>query len=665
MRFTNVIDHAKAFADHLEANISTVHAILRKYQSKGVIDYEIRQSIENLRSLAEINRYFPNTPFSQETATFLPLNLPLYSFVLFAAIPSYQSMSLILRPPQRMQALFNELFNSLSFGEHYPNVRVFTGSRESFLLEHCKKASVVIFTGKYENFLRISKACSKDTIVLFNGVGHNPIVITPSANIKLAVEKTMQVKLLNNGQDCAGPDVILVHSSVADAYLQKLIERLSQVRCDTSYQNDDTVVGPLFESSSLLGVANLISNIRHKGAKIVYGGQIDLNHNVMYPCVVRTSLRQLQNFTELYSPLFLVTEYDHDQELALYFNDPGTRYQNNEMYISLFGESDYVTAVRGSIILKNRTIHDVERGTEEYGGYSPGASSVSYQGIHIQKPLLIPREISNFLSPQGQRMFAVVPKTKGNWEQEVVTTQFQEIARNIFGDQLIFAYIFGSFAIERDRRYSDVDTLICVHNKQLDHVKQYLSWLFSIHEMFGRIPDFKYPAEIVSFADLQNATARLPTINLSVAKNETANYDAMVWCHCLSQPWIGTINPENVPEHWKGVFPNHSSRLLRSFLKDLEQTISTGADISQLHPEVHNIPRKEPELSHYIENLSNRGLLSVLKMIPFEENPMYTEIVLKLVAQREFIGKSFFAMDNAEHLYDPYFRFGVVTSSEP
>ncbi|MDO8579367.1 MAG: aldehyde dehydrogenase family protein [bacterium] len=660
MWFTNAIDHAKSFADHLESNAPAIHTVLRKYQSKEVVDDEIKRSLEALRSLSEIERYFTDIPFSQETATFLPLNLPLYSFVLFAAMPAYQSVSLTIRAPKRMQDIFTELFDTLSLGERYPNIHVFSGSRESFLVQYCKKASVILFTGKYENFLRIRKACNKDTLILFNGVGHNPLVITPSADITMAVEKTLKIKLFNNGQDCAGPDIILVHNSIADVYLESLLAKLSQVRCGTSYQDDDVLIGPLFESSSLLDAVNLISSIHRKGANIVHGGQIDINHNIMYPCVIRASLRQLQNFTELYSPLFMVTEYDHDRELALYFDEPNARYQNKEMYISLFGESDYVAGVRGSIILKDRTIHDIERGTEEYGGYSPEASSVSYRGVDIPKPLLIPREINNFLSPQGQSIFATVPQVKSNWEQQVVATQFQEAVQRIFGDQLVFAYVFGSFAIGKDMRYSDVDTLVCVHNRQAEHIEQYLDWLFTIHEMLGRIPDFKYPTEIVPFAELQAAVTRLPTLELSASKNEATKYDAMVWCHSLSQPWVGTMYPENVPEHWKQLFPAHSSRLLRLFLEDLEKVVVAGSEISQLRPETYEIPRKEPDISRFIENLSSRGLVSVLKMIPFEENPIYTDITLKLVAQRQFMGRKLFATDNPEHLYSPYFRFGVV-----
>lgn len=665
MWHTDAVEHARSFAAHLKSNVANIHDVLRKYESKQVVDDEINRSVETLENLGEIGYYFTDVSLSQETAVFLPLNLPLYSFVLFGVMPAYQSVSLVIRAPERMKEVFVELFDALSFTEYFPNVSVFHGTRERFVEQHCKRASVVIFTGRHENFLKIRKACSKDTLLLFNGVGHNPLVITPSADIKLAVEKTLHVKLFNNGQDCAGPDAILVHSDVIDTYLQKLTEELAQVRCGTSYQDDGVVVGPMFESSSILDAAKMISSARRYGATVVYGGQIDINHNVMYPCVLRASIRQLQNFAELYSPLFVVLEYENDRELSLYFNEPRALYQDKEMYISLFGESEYCSGVLGSIVLRDRTIHDVERGTEEYGGYSPGASMLSYRGIEIAKPLLVPREIHNYLSPQGQELFSFIPKTKGNWEQHIVATQFQEVVPRIFGDELVFAYIFGSFAAEKGKRYSDIDTLVCVHSRQVNHVEQYLEWLFQMHERFGRFIDFKYPTEIVAFADLQDAVNRLATMELSALLNEATKYDAMVWCHSLSQPWVGAVSPGNTPESWKEIFPTHSSRLMRSFLESLEQAIITGGDISRLRPDLYEIPRKEPELSRYISNLSGRGLLGVLKMIPFEEKPMHIETVLRLVATREFMGKTLFARDSPEHLHHPCFRFGVVSPANP
>jgi hypothetical protein len=378
---------------------------------------------------------------------------------------------------------------------------------------------------------------------------------------------------------------------------------------------------------------------------------------------MRTSLRQTQNFTEIYSPLFIVTEYENDQELALYFRDAGSQYQLNEMYVSLFGESNYVTGMHGSIILRDCTIHDIERGTEEYGGYSPGGSSVSYRGMTISKPLLIPREIYNFLSPQGQQM--LVPSlgiSRGDRKEQIIEVEFQKAIPRIFGDQLVFACIFGSFALGKDKRYFPIDTLVCVKNKYLEQVEEYLHWLFHMYEVFGKIPDFRYPAEIVTFSELQDATGTLPTLELSASPNEFAKYQTMIWCFCLSQwwTWKGNVQTENVPQQWKQVFSENFSRILRSFLASLEDTIVSGNDISFLQPDLLEVPRTDPELSYFIKNISDRDLLALLKTIPFEEKPKYSDIVSRLVANREFMGRQTFSVDDLETLYHPDFRFGVI-----
>jgi predicted nucleotidyltransferase len=329
------------------------------------------------------------------------------------------------------------------------------------------------------------------------------------------------------------------------------------------------------------------------------------------------------------------------------------------MYISLFGESNYVTGMRGSIVLRDCTIHDIERGTEEYGGYSPGASSVSYRGMTISKPLLIPREIYNFLSPQGQKMLRTA---RGDRKNHIIEAEFQKAVSRIFGDQLVFAGIFGSLATGKDKRYSDIDTLVCVQNRYPEQVEEYLYWLFHMHEIFGRIPDFRYPAEIVTFSELQEATETLPTLELSISPNEFAKYKTMLWCHCLSQwwTWKGEVQMENVPKQWKQVFSQNFPRIFRAFLTHLEDAIISGKDISFLPPELLEVPRKEPELSHFIKNVSEQDLLALLKMIPFEEKPMYSDIVLRLVTNREFMGRREFSVDDQETLYHPDFRFGVI-----
>jgi len=82
-----------------------------------------------------------------------------------------QSDSVVIRAPQTMGKVFTELCEELEIEKHYPQITVFEGSKENFVTQHCKDASVVIFTGQYKNYLKIRQSCRKDTLILYNGVG--------------------------------------------------------------------------------------------------------------------------------------------------------------------------------------------------------------------------------------------------------------------------------------------------------------------------------------------------------------------------------------------------------------------------------------------------------------------------------------------------------------
>jgi hypothetical protein len=90
--------------------------------------------------------------------------------------------------------------------------------------------------------------------------------------------------------------------------------------------------------------------------------------------------------------------------LALYFENP--QYAINAMYVTLYGESNYIKQLIGKTIgdkvlhhsdtfLHNTHLHvrGVERGTQQYGGYGLGASSLSINGQVIAKPTLPQRDI--------------------------------------------------------------------------------------------------------------------------------------------------------------------------------------------------------------------------------------------------------------------------------
>ncbi|MDO8624289.1 MAG: aldehyde dehydrogenase family protein, partial [bacterium] len=460
----------------------------------------------------------------------------------------------------------------------------------------------------------------------------------------------------------AGPEMILVHSNVIDNFIKVLIKKLDSTKVDFNYTGDDVRVGPLFEKSSLPNFSKIVNDIIRSDGEIIYGGMVNYKYNLIYPCVCKHTLRKYANYEELYSPIFIISEYFNDDELDIYFNDANDQYIKGQMYVSVFGHSQYIAKkCFGTIPLVNVSIHDVEYGNEEYGGYGIEASSVSFKNIVIPKPLLIPREIYTYLLSPHHKIFQNIPRKYSNLEINIIENLFKENVSRIFSDNLIFAYIFGSYAMNRAKSYSDVDTLISVKKKDKNQIREYLNWLFEISEIFGKIPDFKYPAEIVEFKKLRDAVEHFSNLTLSSGSNSSEKYDAMVWLHSLSHYKIGILNEGNIPNNWESIFPTQSSRILKGFLADLRKKLLKGIKPNN-SMYFNNFPTNKYDIENYAKNLGNgRKLINILKYISFEEEVLYNKYIIDIVSRRQFFGRKLLNSKIKKIIYNPMFRFGFVS----
>lgn len=642
----SIVGHCKEVACFINQNRESIIQVLLQHESRLTAEDEIEKTINLLNSINENIHFFTDKKVAK-IATFLPLNLPLYSLFLFAAIPSYQSGSTSVRAPQLFHTIFPELVEKLSFAEFYPSVRVTDYDRNLFVEEECKDANVIIFTGKYNNFLRVKERCPQNALFIYNGVGHNPVVVTPNADVALAAKKVAFLKTFNNGQDCAGADMILVHKDVIENFMVNLRMELNKISIGNDY-HEGVVVGPMAETAQLFSMSEQLSLTKNRGGVIVCGGSINFRTCIAEPTVCRYHIKDFCNYKELYCPLIIVAEYDSDSDLQSYFEDRGNQYVQEQMYVTVFGDSDYVAKeIPGTIILRNLIIHDVERGTEEYGGYSTGASLINKGGITISKPLLITREIYHYCLSDFAHYFELSQTKQCSYERirSIVSEEFTKRVKEIFGPDLAFAYIFGSFARGRDKSFSDIDTFICVNRKTQEQIDAYIQWIFQISELFGKIPDFIYPTEIVHIDDLRSALDTLPKIMLLSSCNPSYVYDAMVWAHSLSNTKIAVVNEENIPDEWLDLFPRESGRLLKSFLEESA---------------LEKYPEKKQRDAFVKNLLMGESLVGFLKEISFNEEHNHTESVWRAVSQRNFFGREYVIAKGKEILSDKAFRFGPV-----
>jgi len=360
------------------------------YESFEVAQDEINRSIKALRAIKREMKYLCNSRVDR-ISSFLPINLPLYSLVLFGIVPSFMAKKVYMRPPKPMWSIFKKLTFFLK-PVIPPPIEFQYCERKYFLELFIKKSDVIIFTGRYENALSVQRETVPfRSLFIYNGRGINPLLITPNADLNLAVSKCIKVRCFNSGQDCAGPDDIIVHNSIIDPFIEKLIEKLNSLEVKSDYYSGN-IIGPIVKTEGLLELQKFF---KENKSKIIYGGSVDLTNKICYPTVLVSNLMQHSDYTqEFFAPVFNVLIYSNAEDLDFYFQNKD--YFDYAMYVSVFGDSPYISKLkRHSIVLQNLTILEIDQNT--FGGYGRRASYVSYYGFIFPRPILISKEIWRYV----------------------------------------------------------------------------------------------------------------------------------------------------------------------------------------------------------------------------------------------------------------------------
>lgn len=414
--FSKIQKQANNFADKIEKNKEELINILLEYESYEVAIDEIERTLDLLKSLEENKEYF-HLRIGAVTS-FLPRNQPLYALSCFVLIPSLMSEEVYFRVPVSMRELLPRIIDFLDVLEIFPNVIVSKKERLEFLTERSSLytdsnieetwpiTDVVIFTGTSTNANQLRLVFDSRTLFITNGSGHNPIVIGNNANIKKAVEATLTLTLYNQGQDCAAPNTILIHQNIYHDFIITLVKELKKIKIGP-YKDRECRVGPISDPKDLIRIEELLIDNR----KYIHPntpGIINTTEAILEPVIIEKPLKDGGNYDEVFAPIIFVQKYNDENDLKNYFEN--TKYLQNAMYVTFYGDSEYVPSlVRINVegkklhdkftILHNTHLHipGVERGTEPYGGFGLGASSISINRQIIHKAPLPQRDIYEWL----------------------------------------------------------------------------------------------------------------------------------------------------------------------------------------------------------------------------------------------------------------------------
>ncbi len=154
--------------------------------------------------------------------------------------------------------------------------------------------------------------------------GNNAAIVTPSADLDLAVRGIVFAAAGTAGQRCTSLRRLIVHRSVADLVVKRVVTAFRQLPIgDPSAAG--TLVGPLIHETAYRDMVGALEQALVDGGEVTGGGRHDFgllggapNAYYVAPAVVRMPSQTAIVATETFAPILYVLTYDDlDEAIAL------------------------------------------------------------------------------------------------------------------------------------------------------------------------------------------------------------------------------------------------------------------------------------------------------------------------------------------------------------
>jgi aldehyde dehydrogenase (NAD+) len=178
--------------------------------------------------------------------------------------------------------------------------------------------------------------------------GNNAVIVTPSADLDLALRAIVFGAVGTAGQRCTSTRRVIVHESVAETLRERLLQAYSSVRIGDPLDRG-TVMGPVVNRGAVEALMKAKSEIMKQGGRILRGGEpvTELGECYVTPCLAEARAEMAMVQEETFAPLlYLMTYRDFEEALAMHNAVP--QGLSSGIFTNDFREAERFLSVAGS-----------------------------------------------------------------------------------------------------------------------------------------------------------------------------------------------------------------------------------------------------------------------------------------------------------------------------
>ncbi|MGB7860058.1 MAG: aldehyde dehydrogenase family protein, partial [Acidimicrobiia bacterium] len=194
-------------------------------------------------------------------------------------------------------------------------------------LAHHDGVDGLTFTGSYPVGMHLYRTVNekRPKPVYAEMGGKNPAIVMGSADLDQAAEGVVRGAFGLSGQKCSATSRVYVEGAVYDDFIEKLIQRTSQIKVGNPTENG-VLVGPIIDEAAVGRFEKAVAEVEASGGNVLTGGHVIAagefqNGNYVEPTVVDAPLDSWVWSEELFVPFVSVTRIESLEEGLRLAND--------------------------------------------------------------------------------------------------------------------------------------------------------------------------------------------------------------------------------------------------------------------------------------------------------------------------------------------------------
>ncbi len=220
------------------------------------------------------------------------------------------------------QNILSDVLKENNIPEGIFNLIVGKGSTIGEKILYDKRIPLVSLTGSTSVGRHAAQVISKrlGRYILELG-GNNAIILTPDADLKMAMPAIVFGAVGTAGQRCTSTRRLIIHESIYDKVRESLVKAYSGLRIGNPLDAANHV-GPLIDKSAVETMQSALEEVKKAGGKIIFGGEVLSGSGYESGCYVKPAIVEAENHfvivqEETFAPILYLIKYKGDVNNAI------------------------------------------------------------------------------------------------------------------------------------------------------------------------------------------------------------------------------------------------------------------------------------------------------------------------------------------------------------